>query len=249
LVRVPAMTRRSVSTGYKLVDAAAHEEIARRLRDSWKDSGLPRRQRELVDGQLAAYRRGEPVPVFDALVDILKHNVKQLSGAKLLEIGCSSGYYSEVLLIKGLRVQYEGCDYSEGFVELARRLYPDTPFSVEDAIALRYGSSSFDIVVSGGCLLHIPEYEKAIAETARVASRFIVFHRTPVVHTANTMLHTKQAYGVETLEIHFNEQQLVRLFSRHGLRIVDVNTHGVAWNAAAEDALAMKTYLCEKASA
>jgi len=239
----------AVSTGYQLVTPEAHERVSSELRDSWRDRTIPAKQRALVDEQLVAYRRGEPVVVFDALVDILRSGVAGLAGAKLLEIGCSSGYYSEAFEIKGLAVRYEGCDYSQAFIELARQRYPALAFDVQDATKLRYGDAAFDIVVSGGCLLHIPEYERAIAEAARVSRRWVVFHRTPVLHMHGPITYTKKAYGVDTIEIHFNEQALLRLFSAQGMRVVDINTHSIGWEQANADALAMKTYLCERIAA
>ena len=238
-----------VSTGYQLVAPEAQHRVSSELRDSWRDRTIPAKQRALVDEQLVDYRRGEPVVVFDALVDILRNGVEDLAGAKLLEIGCSSGYYSEAFEIKGLRVRYEGCDYSPAFIELARQRYPGLAFDVQDATQLRYGDAAFDVVVSGGCILHIPEYERAIAETARVSRRWVVFHRTPVLHMHGPIIYTKKAYGVDTIEIHFNEQALLRLFSSYGLRVVDINTHSIGWEQASADALAMKTYLCERLSA
>jgi SAM-dependent methyltransferase len=236
----------SVSTDYQPIHADDVEAAGHELRDSWKNAAIPERQRAIVDGQLAAYRAGASIPVFDALVDILNANIDGLAGLSLLEIGCSSGYYSEVLDIKRLGVRYEGCDYSPAFVDLARRLYPGIPFGVEDACDLRYADRSFDIVVSGCCILHIPDYELAIAETARVSRRWVVFHRTPVLHMHGPITYEKKAYGVDTIEIHFNEQALVRLFKKYRMRVVDMNTHSLGWDATRSDALAMKTYLCEK---
>jgi len=235
-----------VSTGYQQVAAATAEAKGRELRDSWQNASIPEKQRAIVDPQLKAYRNGAAVPVFDAIVDSLIANVGSLSGLRLLEIGCSSGYYSEVFEIKNLGLYYEGCDYSSAFIDLARRLYPGIPFDVQDATDLKYGDASFDIVVSGCCILHIPEFDRAIAEAARVSRHWVVFHRTPVLHMTGPVTYTKQAYGVDTIEIHFNEQALVRLFHKHGMRVVDINTHSIGWDAAQSDAMAMKTYLCEK---
>lgn len=239
----------SVSTDYQPIHADDVKAAGQELRDSWKNAAIPERQRAIVDAQLTAYRAGASIPVFDALVEILTANVEGLAGLRLLEIGCSSGYYSEVFDIKRLGVRYEGCDYSPAFIDLARRFYPGIRFGVEDACHLRYADQSFDIVVSGCCILHIPEYELAIAETVRVSRRWVVFHRTPVLHMHGPITYAKKAYGVDTIEIHFNEQALVRLFAKHGMRIADINTHSLGWEAAQSDALAMKTYLCEKSSA
>lgn len=236
----------NVSIDYRRVGDESVGRIADALRDSWQDPSIPDKQRALVDPQLDQYRQGASLPVFDALVDILQTNIPRTEGMRLLEVGCSSGYYAEVFAIKGIAVQYEGCDYSPAFIDLARRIYPDIRFEVRDATRLEYADAGFDIVVSGGCILHIPDYERAVAEAARVASRWVVFHRTPVVHMGGPHVYTKKAYGVETVEIHFNEQSLLRLLRKHGLTPVDINTHSIGWEADKSDALAMKTYLCEK---
>lgn len=229
---------------YALLDPDAGKRAAQALRGAWRDDAIPPRQRALVDAQLNAYRSGRPNVAFDALVDVLRPLCQSQPGLRLLEVGCSSGYYSEVLAARGLEVTYTGCDYSEAFVTQARALYPALAFKHADATRLPYDDASMDVVISGCCLLHIPEYGQAIAETARVTKRWAVFHRTPVLHAAPTRYFTKQAYGVGTFEIHFSETELVRLFARNGLRIVDVVTLSVDW--ASGTSFASKTYLCEK---
>ena len=239
-------TAPQVSSGYKELAGPA-AGAAMELTNAWRSDEIPRRQRELVNRQLAEYRTGAANPVFDALVDVLKTSGAAAEGGQILEIGCSSGYYSEVLRLRGLdRLSYRGCDYSSAFVQLARECYPATPFDVGDATGLAYDSDAFDIVVSGCCILHIADYEKAIAEAARVSRKYVVFHRTPVLHAGGPVYYTKLAYGVETLEIHFNEQALVEAFVRNGLRLAAINTHAISWDAARGDALAQKTYLCVK---
>lgn len=243
----PHEAEKGVSTDYVLVDESRASELKEQWGEAWKDASIPERQRAVVDPQLRHYRAGHGNDTFDALVGVLKHNVANLDSSSLIEIGCSSGYYSEVLAARGIRAVYQGCDYSEAFVHMARRLYPKVPFDVEDATALRYGNEAFDIVVSGGCILHIPDYPLAVAEAVRISRHWVIFHRTPVLHLKSTTTYTKKAYGVQTVEIHFSEQALIRLLRQQGLRIVDVNTHAISWDSRVGDALAMKTYLCERA--
>jgi ubiquinone/menaquinone biosynthesis C-methylase UbiE len=145
-----------------------------------------------------------------------------------------------------VEASYQGCDFSPAFIRLARQMYPSIRFDVEDAIRLSYGSDSFDIVVSGCCLLHISEYEKAIAEAARVSREFVVFHRTPVLHMTGPAFYTKNAYGTKMLEIHFHEQQLVRMFVTHKLHVIDINSHLSLPESWQSDRLVYKTYLCQK---
>jgi len=233
----------SVSTNYIELDPATVDVVESELRSAWQHGSLPERQRKLVDSQLKSYLAGEPAEVFDTLVEALKR-LPSAERRTLLEIGCSSGYYSEVVAARGIDARYHGCDYSNAFIDLARRCYPALPFDVMDATQLGYADGQFDVVVSGGCLLHIPNYSQAISETSRVAKHFAIFHRTPVFHKMPTSHFVKEAYGVKTIEIHFNEKELVRMFAEHGLQVIDIVTADVDWKNG--DAFAVKTYACHK---
>lgn len=224
-------------------DAEASSESAR-LRMAWTSDDIPAKQRELVDQQINAFRRGEGVDHFDVLVRALKGLGDCTNPMPVLEVGCSSGYYSEVFEIAGLQVSYTGCDYSDAFIELARKRYPDLRFDVQDATALKHGDNSFEVVISGGCLLHIPEYKTAVAETARVASRYAVFHRTPVVLGQPDKYYRKLAYGVETVEIHFNEPEFLRLLADNGLELLATFTLDETTSQGVGSAT--RTYVCRK---
>jgi ubiquinone/menaquinone biosynthesis C-methylase UbiE len=233
-----------VSSHYESLQADEALSESARLRDAWQSDTLPRRQRELVDAQLAAYRRGQSIDVFDVLSQALRSLPLDVQGMSVLEVGCSSGFYSEVLEIADLNVRYTGCDYSEAFIALARQTYPALRFDVEDATALDYANSSFDIVVSGCCLLHIPEYALAVEETARVACRYAIFHRTPVVWGQPEQWYRKQAYGVETVEIHFNECEFLALLKMSGLELIATYTLGETFQDGVGNA--NRSYVCRK---
>jgi 2-polyprenyl-3-methyl-5-hydroxy-6-metoxy-1,4-benzoquinol methylase len=235
----------SVSANYRLIDNQLIPDETERLRNSWQDMGMPLRQRALVDRQLADYRQGQAVDVFDVFVAAIQATA--LNKGSLLEVGCSSGYYSDVLAIKQLDFAYTGCDYSSAFIELARSKHPGLPFYVGDATQLSFQDNEFDIVVSGCCLLHISEFDKGIAETARVASRWAIFHRTPVLHGRPNQYYHKQAYGVETIEIHFNEAELLASFAHHGLELLRTITLDESGDAGGKGAvLSIRTYVCRK---
>ena len=168
-------------------------------------------------------------------------------GSSLLEVGCSSGFYSEVVEIAGLQVQYSGCDYSDAFICLAREKYPAVAFEVEDATALSYPDCSFDVVVSGCCLLHIPEYVKGVEEAVRIARQYVIFHRTPVVFGQPEQWYRKQAYGVETVEIHFNEAEFLALLDRNGLELIATHTLSEEYTDVSRTrGGASRTYVCRK---
>lgn len=242
-----APLRGGASRGYRRLNPLESSRMGDALRGAWQAKQIPLRQRRIVDEQLAGHQRGVTVPAFEALVRLLRELVACYpAGDKvtLVEVGCSSGYHAELLQTHDVGVQYCGYDYSSAFIELAREYYPEVPFGVADATALPLRDASVDIVLSGCCLLHIPDYEAAIRESARIARRFVIFHRTPVLQNAPTRHYRKRAYDVETIEIHFNEEEFVSLLARYGLTIRAMTTLDVAWESGAS--YATKEYVCEK---
>jgi SAM-dependent methyltransferase len=234
----------AVSSNYvPLTESEKTEEVSR-LRAAWQDSALPRRQRNLVDDQLAAFRRGQAVDVFDVMTQALRALPSDIRGMSVLEVGCSSGFYSEVFEIAGLGITYSGCDYSDAFIALARQKYPALRFAVEDATAMNYRDDAFDTVISGCCLLHIPEFRAAVAETARVARRYAIFHRTPVVLGQPNQYFRKRAYGVETVEIHFNEPEFLALLASSRLELIAIYTLNETVQGGVGSA--SRTYVCRK---
>lgn len=237
----------SISTGYVALQGQDALAQGQQLRQSWQDDALPGRQRELVEKQLQQYRKGVRIDVFDVFIQSLKNLPALSTGMTLLEVGCSSGFYSEVLDIAGLPLTYSGCDYSSAFIEMARARYPARAFSVEDATALQGADQSVDIVVSGCCLLHIPEYQQAVAETARVARHYAIFHRTPVVWGQEEKWFRKKAYGVETVEIHFNEPEFLALLQSSGLQLIATYTlHQQTDETDGSRGQAVRTYVCQR---
>ena len=236
-----------VSSNYVSLQGGEADAEGRRLRHSWRDASLPQRQRKLVDQQLLQYRSGDRIDVFDIFVKSIRNLPNLGLPATLLEVGCSSGFYSEVVEISGLPIKYSGCDYSDAFIRLARERHPSIDFAVEDATAMDYAVSSFDIVVSGSCLLHIPEYIKGIEEAARVTRRYAIFHRTRVVWGQPEQWYRKNAYGVETVEIHFNEPDFLDLLAKQGLELIATYTLSEE-SADAYRTLghASRTYVCRK---
>ena len=208
----------SVSTNYRKLPPEEVPIVAAECDAAWKNPAIPRRQWVgVVRGELQRYREGESMPHFDVLIRALRKT--GLTNPSVLEIGASAGHYSEVLAIAGFQASYVALDYSEAYKELAEELFPGIVFKIGDARDLPYLPNSFEICVSGNCLIHIFEAEKAIAEAARVASKFVVMSKTPVTGEA-TSYFEKEAYGVRCLEIHYNESELFDMFARCGLEIV-----------------------------
>lgn len=233
-----------ISSGHTIISRTEAEQL--QFDNQWQDPKLPAKQLEIVKKELADIRERQQYPAhMKALVDEIR--ALALDHPSVLEIGCSSGYYNEVFDVAGLTVDYHGCDYSAAFIDLAKQRYPTLPFQVADGTALPYADASFAVAISGCCILHILNYEKAIAETARVAKRYAIFHRTPVLHCHPTTYTRKKGYGVDMIEILFNETELFELFYRHGLAVIATHTPSLNVNVPelGEQAFT-KNYVCQK---
>lgn len=240
--RVPGAV--GISGGHTVICRTAAEQL--HFDQQWQDPALPDRQLDIVNQELGDIRERQYYPPhMKTLVDEIR--ALPLVRPSVLEIGCSSGYYSAVFQLANLPVEYQGCDYSAAFIDLAKQRYPTLPFKVCEATALPYDTASFDIAISGCCLLHILNYEQAIAETARVAKRYAIFHRTPVLHCRATTYTRKKGYGVDMIEILFNEAELFELFRHNGLAVIASHTPAlnVMLPELGEQAFT-KNYVCQK---
>lgn len=192
-------------------------DVSKKLIDGWKSPSIPALQRKLTENELADMYQGKIITPYKVLAD----SIREIDGIDktMIEIGCSTGYYYEVLsYLLAKPVKYTGVDYSPSMVEEAKKKYPTAAFKVADACAMPYDDRQFDIVISGCCLLHIPDYKTAISETARIAKEWVIFHRTPIVHGA-TQYYKKKAYGVQCVEIHFNEDDFIQMCNESQLEI------------------------------
>lgn len=187
----------------------------------WSEPSVARRQAEAYRNLLADMRAGRPRRDFQAAAQALKKT--KLSEPSFLEIGCGNGYYLEVLnhLCKA-DLDYTGLDASAAMIDSARAAYPSARFLVGEATALPFDSKAFDIVWSGTVLMHMVEYEKAIAEACRVSRQFAIFHSTPLLSSGKTTFLTKRAYGGKVAEVIINQREFEELVRAEGFRLVAV---------------------------
>ena len=95
--------------------------------------------------------------------------------------------------------------------------------------------------------MHVVAYERAVAEAARVAGAWCIFHSVPLRAAGPTVFLTKLAYGRPTVEIIFNRAELADAIGRAGLHVcheiasVDYNVEAVVG-----ERTATWTLVCEK---
>jgi ubiquinone/menaquinone biosynthesis C-methylase UbiE len=242
---VPVFNRMLLaSVGHRLVT----RQIAEKGLDGWHVPSAAARQQRAYEKLMAQFRAGAPRR--DLRVAVEAVTATGLSNPTLLEVGCGNGYYSEVFRAVPGGSRYTGMDYSAAMVDSATRRYPGETFVTGDATAVAFGNGAFDIVVNGVSLMHIVRYREAIAEAARVAAHFVIFHCVPVSESGPTAFLSKFAYGQPVIEIIFSEQELAALFAASNLTLVRV------WEAIDYDTAhitghhsTMVTYLCRKVTA
>jgi SAM-dependent methyltransferase len=220
LIRSIPVLRRQIlfSTDYRRLAGA--EEARAVASQGWLAARTVKRQERAYKTLIEDARAGEPR--IDLRVAAEAVMTTGIATPNLLDVGCGSGYYSEIfaILVPG-GVRYTGTDYSEAMIDRARAHYPAGAFGVADATRLPYHDRAFDIVFNGVSLMHIVDYAAAIREATRVASRFCIFHSVPMFDGDQpTTFLQKYAYGAPVVEAVFSRQELLAICSDAGLRLV-----------------------------
>jgi SAM-dependent methyltransferase len=220
IVKATPMLRRRFmySSDYRLLTGPDDARAVAASSGGWFARRTVERQERAYQGLIEAMKRGEPRIDFTVAAGAVE--ATGIANPSLLEVGCGSGYYSQVFatLLPG-RVRYAGVDYSQAMIARARANYPAATFDVGDATQLAYADGAFDIVFNGVSLLHIVDYRAAIREAARVAARHCIFHTVPVFSGHRTTFLQKYAYGAPVIEIIFEKRELMAICRDAGLRL------------------------------
>ncbi len=114
---------------------------------------------------------------------------KVSSGSVVLDVATGAGYVAAAASKRGATAV--GIDFSAAQVELAQRTYPDVKFREASAEALPFNESTFDAVVMGFGMNHLPNPEAAFLEAHRVLkpSGWFAF-------TVWAAPHDKQGFGI-----------------------------------------------------
>lgn len=205
----------TVSGNYELVSRADWEKVSDELSKGWMNSDIPERNWKITQKEREMVARGDfSLPVFATFLDLVQTAIKsgklrdRSNAHMLLEVGAGSAWYGELLRLADVPCFYGACDYSPAFKEFAKVYAPLFPYTVADATNLPFFAKSRDIVVLGGCLLHIFDWRLVLQEAARVSSRWVLATRVPV-SIKPTEMYKKVAYDVPCFEWLFSEKEFV----------------------------------------
>ena len=95
-------------------------------------------------------------------------------GIKVLDVGCASGGFFNIMRALEPTIDYTGIDIAEPAVDLARRTYQEARFEVADGVTIPFDDGTFDLVHCTSVLVIEPRYQEIWKEMYRVTSRFVL---------------------------------------------------------------------------
>ncbi len=95
-------------------------------------------------------------------------------GARVLDVGCASGGFFNIMRTLEPAIEYTGIDIAEPSINAARQLYPDANFMVTDGLTIPFDDDEFDLVHCTSVLVVEPRYQDVIREMYRVSKRFVL---------------------------------------------------------------------------
>ncbi len=113
---------------------------------------------------------------------IVKARFSNLSGIKVLDLGCGYGYYTDYFNSIGADVI--GVDCSEKMIEIACNKYPNCNFHVYDITKkLPFDNDSFDMIFCNQVLMDVNDVENVFSECNRILKSSGIFYYS-IVHPA-----------------------------------------------------------------
>jgi SAM-dependent methyltransferase len=98
------------------------------------------------------------------------------AGARVVDLGCGSGVFTNILQRRGYRCS--GVDLSPKLIAIARSQYSGIDFQEGDIEQLPFADASFDGVLLSGVVHHLPDLSRCAAEVFRIlrpSGTFVAF--------------------------------------------------------------------------
>jgi SAM-dependent methyltransferase len=197
------------------------ENESKQYSENWSQELVGKLQRILVNYQLYHLKIGNPPPVFFMIKEILNILLQLMPNEKnisLLDIGCTSGYYNEIIDFFYPNIfKYSGCDYNKTSVELAKKYYPTIEFKVEDITKLNYKDEELKVTFMSGVIEHVPDYKQGLSELCRVTEKYIVLHRIWLTSNPTSCKKGTQ-YFVPIIRNMYNENEFISILKNNNFK-------------------------------
>ena len=163
---------------------------------------------------------GNAPRLFRIIKDVFNNIADKKLGYKLLDIGCTSGYYFEIINFYFPNIfKYSGCDYNPESIKLAKKYYPNVDFFVDDLTKLSSNDNEYDITFLSGVIEHVPEYIKGLNELCRITKKYIVLHRIWLQDGPTTCYKGTQFF-VSVIRNHYNKKNFFDILNKQSFILV-----------------------------
>ncbi len=150
--------------------------------------------------------------------------VERTGAREIVDVGCAEGFVSAYVRRVLPGVHTLGVDLDVAALRRGRRLHPDVPTLVGDALRLPLADASADLVLCTEVLEHIPTPEDALAELTRVSRRYLLLSVPwePWFRVANVLrLKNLDRWGDDPEHVnHWTGRGFRRLVAAYGLPVV-----------------------------
>jgi SAM-dependent methyltransferase len=197
----------------------------RRHRDSWRSPEVAAQMSTLAASELRDPDRVAPYRTFLESVETLLSEFPVPQPAALLDVGCGTGHYSELLerAFPG-RFTYRGCDYSAAMIEEARRLWPERDFFRCDPFSEPAALEGYDVLLASALIDVLPEYDRPLEVLLAASAPYVLVHRQRITPGRSRVEVSPGYSGQTTYRVLLNLDDLSRTAARLG-RVVARSFH------------------------
>lgn len=147
---------------------------------------------------------------------------------KILDQGCGIGQYALSVYKFGFK-KVVGLDFSEKLLKKAEQNAKNLKYEVKfvkgDIRNMPFNNNSFDVVISGGVIEHVPESEKTISELSRIIKKqgYLLIHIPHKISTFTILKIIQKMVGIWKLgyEKSFTKKQFSKMLQENGFEIQD----------------------------
>lgn len=192
---------------------------------AWEAQSCADQQGELAVREVSKWKNGGPVKPFDVFREMVESVFGHSSTFRLLEVGCGTGHYSQVLWHLWPHAIYAGLDYSPAMIQTAMKMFKSQYdiFIRGEAEILPFSEGTYDVVVLGSVLGCCNDWRAAINEAFRVSSKYVLMHRVAVHNFEDwpdVRDSVKTAYNVEMAERIIRDSLITSIAKSAGARCV-----------------------------
>jgi SAM-dependent methyltransferase len=223
--RVAAVaTRRALGRAQGLARRLEPDRIRlvrlRRHGRSWHSASVARQMAALSDVELRDPDSVAPYRTFLEAMTTLVADHPLPAPAKLLDFGCGTGQYSELLdrRFPG-RFEYTGWDYAPAMVDAARARWPGREFAVRDVLAPDLDLDPFDVICAGALVDVVADWQRALDTLLGARAPYVLLHRQRIADGAPRIDVVRGYRGQKTHRVTLRREDVEAAAARHGRAI------------------------------